>query len=190
MPQIFDSTVLDGRQRRSARPTRVMRPSRMQSSLKPMLSVTRDGMSIDPAFGMVLVVRSLLGGWGYRTDRLCHAPKAGRRSYAGTLRRNVRVPMGLRSYLDRAGQEIDADPTNVNEAEIRALSLRHLIEQLCTDVLRRIPRAFGPLPLAMDEAISLRYQELDLYLRQSHAERDLERIGTTIRQRGEPDPHL
>jgi hypothetical protein len=97
---------------------------------------------------------------------------------------------GLRSHLDQAGKEIDADPANVNEAEVRALSLRHLIEQLCTDVLRRIPRAFGPFPLAMDEAISLRYQELDLYLRQSHAERDLERIGTTIRQLREPSPNF
>jgi hypothetical protein len=87
---------------------------------------------------------------------------------------------GLRSHLDRAGQEIDIDPTNAIEAEIRALALRHLIEQLCTDVLRRIPRAFGPFPLAMDKAISLRYQELDLYLRQSHAERDLERLGTKL----------
>jgi hypothetical protein len=93
---------------------------------------------------------------------------------------------GLRSHLDRAGQEIDADPTNVREAEIRALSLRHLIEQLCTDIIRRIPRAFGPFPLAMDEAISLRYQELDLYLRQSHAERDLDRLGTTLRKLTEP----
>jgi hypothetical protein len=89
---------------------------------------------------------------------------------------------GLRSYLDQAGKEIDADPKNVDEAEIRALSLRHLIEQLCTDVLRRIPRAFGPYPLAMDEAVSLRYQELDLYLRQSHAERDLDQLGTRLRQ--------
>jgi hypothetical protein len=89
---------------------------------------------------------------------------------------------GLKSYLDQAGEEIDSDPKNVEEAEIRALSLRHLVEQLCTDVLRRIPRAFGPYPLAMDEAVSLRYQELDLYLRQSHAERDLDRLGTRLRQ--------
>jgi hypothetical protein len=97
---------------------------------------------------------------------------------------------GLRSYLDQAGKEIDADPTNVKEAEIRALSLRHLVEQLCTDILRRIPRAFGPFPLAMDEAISLRYQELDLYLRQSHAERDLEGLGTRLRQLKHPNPDL
>ena len=97
---------------------------------------------------------------------------------------------GLRSHLDQAGREIDADPTNVDEAEIRALSLRHLIEQLCTDVLRRIPRAFGPFPLTMDEAISLRYQELDLYLRQSHAERDLEGLATRLRQLKPSNPDL
>jgi hypothetical protein len=43
--------------------------------------------------------------------------------------------------------------------------------------LRRLPRAYGPHPVAMDEKISKRYQELDLYLRQSHAERDLEALG-------------
>jgi hypothetical protein len=98
--------------------------------------------------------------------------------------------MGTEVSPRSTGLEIDADPTNVNEAEIRALSLRHLIEQLCTDVLRRIPRAFGLFPLTMDEAISLRYQELDLYLRQSHAERDLERLGTQLRQLARPDPNL
>jgi hypothetical protein len=30
----------------------------------------------------------------------------------------------------------------------------------------------------MDESISQRYEELDLYLRQSHAERDLEALAT------------
>jgi hypothetical protein len=87
---------------------------------------------------------------------------------------------GLRSYLDTAGREIDEYPTNSPEAEIRALSLRHLVEQACTDILRRIPRAYGPFPLAMNQDTSRRYQELDLYLRQSHAERDLERLGRRL----------
>ena len=43
--------------------------------------------------------------------------------------------------------------------------------------LRRLARAYGPHPLAFDEAVSMRYQELDLYLRQSHAERDLHTLG-------------
>jgi hypothetical protein len=33
----------------------------------------------------------------------------------------------------------------------------------------------------MDEPISRRYQELDLYVRQSHAERDLEILGGKVR---------
>jgi hypothetical protein len=51
------------------------------------------------------------------------------------------------------------------------------VEQGCTDVLRRLARAYGPRPLAMDEDVARRYQELDLYVRQSHAERDLEILG-------------
>ena len=62
----------------------------------------------------------------------------------------------------------------------RALTVRHLVEQACTEVLRRLARAYGPHPLAMDEDVSRRYQELDLYLRQSHAERDLEALGKSI----------
>jgi hypothetical protein len=38
--------------------------------------------------------RSLLGGRSYRVGGLCHAAEAQRPSYPGTLRRNVRVPMG------------------------------------------------------------------------------------------------
>jgi alkylation response protein AidB-like acyl-CoA dehydrogenase len=81
------------------------------------------------------------------------------------------------SYLDSAGHEIDACPEDQRQAMIRALTVRHLVEQACTEILRRLPRAYGPHPLAMDEDISRRYQELDLYLRQSHAERDLESLG-------------
>jgi alkylation response protein AidB-like acyl-CoA dehydrogenase len=88
----------------------------------------------------------------------------------------------LRSYLDSAGREIDEEPDKPVEARMRALMVRHLVEQACTDVLRRLPRAYGPHPLAMDADISRRYQELDLYLRQCHAERDLESLGRDLRQ--------
>ena len=83
------------------------------------------------------------------------------------------------SYLDSAGHQIDACPEDREQALIRALTVRHLVEQSCT-VLRRLPRAYGPHPLAMDEDIARGYQELDLYLRQSHAERDLEKLGRTV----------
>ena len=87
----------------------------------------------------------------------------------------------LRCFLDTAGDEIDETQSDASSARTRALILRHLVEQACTDVLRRLPRAYGPHPLAMNKDVSMRYQELDLYLRQSHAERDLESLGRVLR---------
>jgi hypothetical protein len=89
---------------------------------------------------------------------------------------------GMYSLLNQAGAEIDRSPCDATAAHIRALQLRHLIEQLGTEILRRFSRAYGPYPLSMDEETSRRYQEATLYMRQSHAERDLECLGSSIRQ--------
>jgi alkylation response protein AidB-like acyl-CoA dehydrogenase len=83
----------------------------------------------------------------------------------------------LRTFLVNAGQEIDRDPEHRERAQIRALTVRHLVEQACSEILMRFARAYGPYPLAMNEDVAKRRQELDLYLRQSHAERDLEALG-------------
>lgn len=83
----------------------------------------------------------------------------------------------LRRYLEAAGDEIDEVADTSTKARKLALTVRHLVEQACSDILRRFPRAYGPHPLAMNEEVSKRYQEVDLYLRQSHAERDLESLG-------------
>jgi hypothetical protein len=88
----------------------------------------------------------------------------------------------LAAYLDVAGDEIDSTRDDYELAHRRALTVRHLIEQACTEVLRRLPRAYGPHPLAMDEDVLRRYLELDLYLRQSHAERDLESLGAGLQR--------
>jgi alkylation response protein AidB-like acyl-CoA dehydrogenase len=82
----------------------------------------------------------------------------------------------MRSFLESAGRQIDEYPDDTANAQRRALIVRHVTEQACTDILRRFARAYGPYPLSMDEEIINRYQELDLYLRQSHAERDLETL--------------
>jgi alkylation response protein AidB-like acyl-CoA dehydrogenase len=87
----------------------------------------------------------------------------------------------LRSCLIQAGHNIDGNEDNTTAtARILALTLRHLVEQACTDILRRFARAYGPRPLISDEKISRLYHELDLYLRQSHAERDLEALGRDL----------
>ena len=84
------------------------------------------------------------------------------------------------AFLATAGREIDESYSDYHSAMVRALQVRHLIEQACTDTLRRFARAYGPHPLTMVGETSGRYHELDLYLRQSHAERDLESLGRTL----------
>jgi hypothetical protein len=43
-------------------------------------------------------------------------------------------------------------------------------------VLDHFARATGPALLAFDEAVSQRFAELTLYIRQCHAERDLQAL--------------
>jgi hypothetical protein len=83
----------------------------------------------------------------------------------------------LRTLLQAAGEEIDRDFANIRAARVRALTLRHLVEQSCTETMVRFGRAFGPRPLAFEAAIARRCHELTLYIRQSHAESDLEDLG-------------
>ncbi len=91
----------------------------------------------------------------------------------------------MKAVLASAAQEIDETPLDVSKARIRARTVRHTVEVMSTDILRRLARAYGPHPMAMDEAISRRCQELDLYLRQSHAERDLEALGRDLKGESE-----
>ena len=101
-------------------------------------------------------------------------------AHLGAISANV---WAMSALLDRAGQEIDETPRDTQAAQLRALQLRQLVEMLGTDCLRRFARAYGPYPLAMNESIARRYHETDLYLRQSHAERDLEALGRIVTAR-------
>lgn len=83
----------------------------------------------------------------------------------------------LRAILAEAGRQIDADPEDHRgDARTRALIARHLIERICTEVMDRFGRVTGPRLLAFDAAIAKHYSELTLYVRQCHAEADLEQI--------------
>jgi hypothetical protein len=86
----------------------------------------------------------------------------------------------MQSILEKAGAGIDTNSLNVAEGQKLALVVRHSIEQLATDTLRRFARAYGPFPLAMNEETSRRYHEADIFLRQAHGERDLEALGRLL----------
>lgn len=88
---------------------------------------------------------------------------------------------GMYAILAQAGDEIDEAPLDSKAAQIRALQVRHLVDEMGTTILQRFARAYGPYPLSMNEETSRRYQEASLYMRQSHGERDLECLGHLIR---------
>jgi hypothetical protein len=88
--------------------------------------------------------------------------------------------LSIETTLAAYGNAVDQQDLPVTELEILALQVRHLVEMNCTDILRRFARAYGPYPMACVKNISRRYQELDLFLRQNHAERDLESLGRAI----------
>jgi len=78
--------------------------------------------------------------------------------------------------IDRAADDIDADPAAVGEVE--ALTVRHLVAASCDRVLAACRRATGPGPSAFDADHARRIADLRLYTEQQHYEVDLERIGS------------
>lgn len=87
----------------------------------------------------------------------------------------------IRCVLESSGKEI-MEGLNFMQLHQLALRTRHIIEQLCTNILTRFARTYGPFPLACDALIHQRYEELNLFLRQNHGERDLESLGRTYKQ--------
>lgn len=74
--------------------------------------------------------------------------------------------------LDSAARELDEAPGDLTAARRRAFAVRSLVERACTDVIRRFGRALGALPFARDDEAAQRLQDLQVYIRQSHAEAD------------------
>jgi len=79
----------------------------------------------------------------------------------------------LEVHLQAAGQEIDADPSEVVGARRRALIVRHLVERDVEAIVHHFGRAVGPGPLAFDHEVVRRLAELQLYVRQSHGRDDV-----------------
>jgi alkylation response protein AidB-like acyl-CoA dehydrogenase len=83
-----------------------------------------------------------------------------------------------RAVLDASAADIDADPADKSgDSERMARRVRAVVESTAVEVLDRVGRALGAAPLALDADHAKRVGDLQLYLRQSHAERDLEALG-------------
>jgi alkylation response protein AidB-like acyl-CoA dehydrogenase len=80
--------------------------------------------------------------------------------------------------LASAAGEIDADPLNrKGTAELIARRARAVVETAVDEAIHHTARALGPAPLCLDAQHAQRVADLTIYVRQSHAERDLEQLG-------------
>jgi alkylation response protein AidB-like acyl-CoA dehydrogenase len=88
------------------------------------------------------------------------------------------------AILMAAAAEVDADPLNrKGSAELIARRVRAVAETAVDQVINRTARALGPGPLCQDAEHAQRVADLTVYVRQSHAERDLEQLGRLAGQK-------
>jgi alkylation response protein AidB-like acyl-CoA dehydrogenase len=80
--------------------------------------------------------------------------------------------------LTSAAWHIDADPFDrACTAELIARRTRAVVETAVDEAITRTGRALGPVPLCQDAQHARRVADLTVYVRQSHAERDLAALG-------------
>jgi len=82
------------------------------------------------------------------------------------------------AILATAAAQTDSDPFDrANTAELLARRTRAIVEHAADEAITRTGRALGPGPLCQDGRHAQRVADLSIYIRQSHAERDLAALG-------------
>lgn len=85
-----------------------------------------------------------------------------------------------RSVLARAAAALDAGDLAGATGWRAALRVREVVATTCEEVLSRTAHGLGPGPLATEEEHARRVADLELYLRQWHAERDQASLGRLV----------
>lgn len=80
------------------------------------------------------------------------------------------------AMLVTAAHYVDAEPFG-DRAELIARRVRAVVEHAVDEAITRTGRALGPAPLVTDAKHAQRVADLAIYVRQSHAERDLAALG-------------
>lgn len=83
-----------------------------------------------------------------------------------------------RALLRDAAEALDA--REPGDARLRALRVRAVVERAVDSAVTRTGRALGPAPVARDADHAQRVADLEVYVRQSHAERDLAMLGELV----------
>lgn len=88
--------------------------------------------------------------------------------------------------LRSTAAKIDASPDKAWRLEVSRARLA--TEAAAEEVLRRVPRAMGPGLLCKDRTLALLVADLPIFIRQSHAERDLAVLGQWIAEEKDTQP--
>jgi hypothetical protein len=105
------------------------------------------------------------------------------RAHLGAVDVSLRA---TRALLIEAATWIDAHP--VESAPLLAMQVRASAEASALLVLEHAGRALGAGPLCRDADIAQRFADLPVFLRQSHAERDLAALGKLVAERESASP--
>jgi alkylation response protein AidB-like acyl-CoA dehydrogenase len=98
----------------------------------------------------------------------------------------------VRSRLDVTGLALEAAAARLDRCDDRssaerlALSVRAQVADAAAVTISHVGRALGPAPLAFDARHAEQVADLEVFVRQHHAERDLARLGALAGVR--PDP--
>jgi alkylation response protein AidB-like acyl-CoA dehydrogenase len=85
------------------------------------------------------------------------------------------------AMLTAAATQVDTDPFDrAGTAQLLARRVRAVVEQAVDEAITRTGRALGPGPLCQDGRHAQRVADLSIYIRQSHAERDLAELGQLL----------
>jgi hypothetical protein len=93
---------------------------------------------------------------------------------------------GSAAALGRGAALIDAGRAQGVAGQVLGLRVRAIVADTAERVIRQAGHALGPAPLAFDEDHARRVADLELYIRQHHAERDLARLGAAASEEPEP----
>jgi hypothetical protein len=84
--------------------------------------------------------------------------------------------------LAAAAESVDRGEADGPAGALLAARVRSVIAGTVDTVLTRVGHALGPAPLAFDPVYARRVADLQLYVRQHHAERDDARLGAQLRE--------
>ena len=136
------------------------------------------------AWGGIGVAACWLGGAEGLAQRLLSGAKSTNREPDQIALMHLgAVDAGLfaaRVALNDAGHRIDDGRADASDGRMLAARVRIVVATVVDDVLRRVAHSLGPAPLALEAEHARRVADLELYVRQHHAERDEASLGRRI----------